>query len=102
MVIHDGDTLRTAGVKMKVSEQGSEALRGLEVGKFGPWKEKGEFTEKIPFLSEVLAIIPDGKRLVIEIKCGPEVLPKLKEVIGEAGKNPEQTMIIGFDYETMK
>lgn len=102
VVIHDKDTQRTAGIRMVVREQPLEILRELEVGKFGKWKEKGEFTEKIPLLSEVLAIVPDKRSLIIEIKCGPEILLPLKRVLDQSGKHPEQTMIIGFDYETVK
>lgn len=53
-------------------------------------------------LSEVLELIPDGKRLFIEIKCGPEILPELANVLKKSGKKPEQTVIIGFGYDTMK
>jgi glycerophosphoryl diester phosphodiesterase len=56
----------------------------------------------MPTLSEVLATIPNGKRLFIEIKCGSEILPELKRVLKAAGKKPEQTAIIGFSNETMR
>ena len=101
VVMHDYDTGRTGGVKKKVVDQTLEELRQQDIGKWGKWKDKG-FSEKIPLLQEVLALIPDGKRLFIEIKCGPEILPELARVLHEGGKKPEQTIIIGFGYETMK
>ena len=73
----------------------------MNVGDFGKWKDKG-YSEKIPTLDEVLALIPEGRRLFIEIKCGPEILPELENTFKRAKKKPEQTVIIGFGYETMK
>jgi glycerophosphoryl diester phosphodiesterase len=101
VVIHDATTARTSGVTNKVAKSTFDELRRLEVGKFGPWKDKG-FSERIPALAEVLALIPHGKRLFIEIKCGPEVLPELANVLRQAGKKPEQTVLIGFDYDTVR
>ncbi len=101
VVIHDGTTVRTGGVTNKISDQTFDELRRLDVGKWGKWKDLG-FSEKIPSLVEVLELIPDGKRLFIEVKCGPEILPELETVLRHAGKRPEQTVIIGFGYETMQ
>ncbi len=101
VVMHDFDTARTGGVPKKVAEQTLEELRQQDIGKWGEWKDKG-FSEKIPLLSEVLELIPEGKRLFIEIKCGPEILPELERVLKAAHKKPKQTVIIGFGYETMK
>lgn len=100
VVIHDGNTKRTTGVDGKVPEKTMEELRALDGGFYQKeWRGKGV---KLPMLSEVLALIPDGKRLFIEIKCGPEVLPALEKVLKESHKKPEQTVIIGFGYETMR
>lgn len=101
VVIHDGTTRRTAGVTNRVARTAFADLRHLEVGKWGPWKDK-RFSEKIPSLEEVLPLIPRGKRLFIEIKCGPEVLPELERVLRHGHKKPGQTVLIGFNYETMR
>jgi glycerophosphoryl diester phosphodiesterase len=101
IVIHDSNTYRTTGVSNKVATATFDDLRRLDAGQFGKWKGKG-FSEKLPSLAEVLAIIPEGRRLFIEIKCGPEVLPELGRVLNRAGRKPEQTVLIGFGYETMK
>ncbi len=100
-VIHDGDTRRITGISNRVAEAPFADLRRLEAGQWGKWTNKA-FSEKIPALEEVVAIIPKGKRLFIEIKCGPEILPQLKAVIKRAGKKPAQTVLIGFNYETMR
>ena len=101
VVMHDGNTARTAGVTNNISEYTLEQFRKLEVGQWGPWKGKG-FCEQIPLLEEVLTLIPEGKRIFIEIKCGPEILPELERVLDRAQKPPAQTVIIGFGYETMR
>lgn len=98
VVIHDKDTKRLAGVDRLVSEQTLEELRKLDVGKWKNEKFSGEWP---PLLGEVLATIPDGKRLFIEVKCGPEVVPELVRELREAGKKPEQTAVIGFSADAM-
>lgn len=100
VVMHDADTKRTGGVSKKVAQQTLDQLRQQDVGKWGKWKGKG-FSEKIPRLDEVLPLIPDGHRLFIEIKCGPEILPELENNFERIGPVPAQTVIIGFGYDTM-
>lgn len=97
MCIHDENTKRTTGVDYIVKETLSETLRTLDAGSFKDPAFKGE---KIPFLEEILAAIPKGKGLVIEIKCGKEVLPILKKVLEKAGRN-KNISIIAFDFQTI-
>jgi glycerophosphoryl diester phosphodiesterase len=97
MVIHDSNTRRTSGKDYLIGETNSEILRSLDVGSFKNEKYKGE---KIPFLEEIISTVPDGKELVIEIKCGIEVLPPLKEVLNTYGKN-KKFVFIAFDFETI-
>jgi glycerophosphoryl diester phosphodiesterase len=101
VVLHDKDTLRIGGPKKKPAEQTLEDLRAFEVSQWGKWKGS-QFHEKIPLLEEVLAILPSGKKLVIEIKCGPEALPELQKVLRESGKKPDQINLISFGYETIR
>ena len=101
VVIHDADTARTSGVTNQIGEQTLAELRVLDFGRWGPWRDRG-FSERIPLLEEVLAVIPEGKRLFIEIKCGPEILPELQLVLARAQKRPQQIAIIGFNLETMR
>ncbi len=101
VVMHDADTARVSGVTNKIAETTLADLRRLEIGRWGKWKTKG-FSEMIPTLDEVLAMLPQGKQLFIEIKCGPEVLPHLGRVMKMGRKNPQQLVLIGFNYETMR
>jgi glycerophosphoryl diester phosphodiesterase len=99
VVMHDASAKRTAGVDRKVSELTLEEWRALDAGVWKGPKWKGE---KPPTLAEALATIPDGKRMFIEIKCGPEVLPELERVMKDSGKKSEQLVLIGFSYDTMR
>jgi glycerophosphoryl diester phosphodiesterase len=95
IVIHDNDTKRTTGELYKVSETNSEVLRRLDAGL---WKNVDYKGEKLPFLEEMIATIPEGNLMVIEIKCGKEVLPVLKTIAEASGKK-QQLVFIGFGWE---
>jgi glycerophosphoryl diester phosphodiesterase len=101
VAIHDADLSRTAGTPIKVAEHSLDELREFNVGNWGRWAGKG-YDERIPALQEVLALMPKGKRLVAEIKCGPEILPPLARLLHASHLEPQQTVLIGFGYETMR
>ena len=97
VVIHDETTLRTSGQDDRVAETPALDLRRLDVGSLKAKKYTGE---KIPFLEEVLDTLPPGKKLFVEVKCGPEILPYLKDVLINCGKK-SQVMVISFDYDVV-
>ena len=99
MVIHDKDTKRTClgNKNMKVADTPSEVLREMDAG---AWKDEKYTGEKIPFLSEIIETVPPQKTLVVEIKCGSEVLPHLKRVVEKSGKQ-DQIVFIAFGWDTI-
>jgi len=97
VIIHDNTTERTTDANLEVKETDSTQLRALDAGS---WRSPEYAGEKIPFLSDVLASLPAGRRLFIEVKCGREVIPFLKDVIAVTGKS-SQLVIICFDLETI-
>lgn len=97
VIMHDGNTKRTTGESYKFSETNSDVLRTLDAGSWKDQKYKGE---KIPFLEELIATTPKGKKIVIEIKCGPEIFPVLKQVVEKCGKK-KQLIFIAFDWNTI-
>jgi glycerophosphoryl diester phosphodiesterase len=98
VVIHDATTKRTAGgVDLEVKESTADQLRALDVGSF---KAKEFAGERIPFLAEVVQSIPPKQKLYIEIKCGKEILPALRQLLVESGKM-SQVVILGFSLETV-
>lgn len=94
MVMHDANTLRTCGVALDISATDSARLRELDAGKFKGAQWQGE---PIPFLSEVVATIPDGKFLVVEIKSGPEIISALNRI----SFNPRKVKFISFDLRVL-
>jgi glycerophosphoryl diester phosphodiesterase len=99
VVIHDANTRRVGGRNRKVAVQTLAELKQLDIGS---WKGEQWAGERIPTLAELLAIIPERKRLFIEIKCGPEIAPRLGQVLHAAHKRPNQTVLISFNYEVMQ
>jgi len=94
---HDANTKRTSGQSFIISETNSGKLRKLDVGSFKDEKYKGE---KLPFLDDIIQTVPAGKELVIEIKCGSEVLPFLEKIIRKYEKDIIFTFI-AFDLQTI-
>ncbi len=96
VVIHDSSTLRTGKVARKVSDQTLAELRSLDVGR---WKGRQWSGEKIPTLEEVLATVPRDRRLFIELKCGPEGVPGLAEIVRTCGRPLTTLVAISFSLE---
>jgi glycerophosphoryl diester phosphodiesterase len=98
MVIHDKDTRRTcAGKSFIIKNTPSEVLRDLDAGS---WKDPGFKGEKIPYLEEIIETIPEGKKLVVEIKCGSEIIPHLERVMAKTPKSAH-VIFISFGWETI-
>jgi glycerophosphoryl diester phosphodiesterase len=91
-VIHDDSTKRTASANFKVADHSLGELQKLDAGSFKGVRWRGE---KIPSLEEVIAAMPTDKRLLIEIKTGPEAVPELARVIRVSGK-AKQMLIHSF------
>jgi len=75
VVMHDATAERTAGDERKISEMS---------------------------LDEILALIPPGKRLYIEVKCGREIVPELVCALERAGKPGREVSIISFDWDLLR
>ncbi|MDD4279077.1 MAG: glycerophosphodiester phosphodiesterase family protein [Candidatus Sumerlaeales bacterium] len=99
MVMHDGNTSRTTAGKISVdiAKTSSSELRKIDVGS---WYNKKYASETLPFLEELIELVPPGKKLYVEIKCGSEVLPFVDEIFTKSGKR-NQMVIIGFGLDTM-
>lgn len=99
MVIHDNDTKRTCSGKknLGIADSPSVLLRDLDAG---IWKGQEFKGEKIPYLSEIMETVPEGKTLVVEIKCGVEVLTALARIF-ERNEKSKQIVFICFDWKTI-
>lgn len=96
--IHDENMKRTAGDPRRVSELTFDQIRELDVG---AWRGEQFRGERAPLLAEVLATVPDGKLVFIELKDGPEIVPVLKQDLDALTFNREQIVVIAFDATTI-
>ncbi|HEY3392489.1 MAG TPA: glycerophosphodiester phosphodiesterase family protein, partial [Lacipirellulaceae bacterium] len=62
----------------------------------GLWKGPRWQGERMPTMSEVLAAVPQGKKIFIELKSGPEIVAPMAEAIAASSLAPEQIVIISF------
>jgi glycerophosphoryl diester phosphodiesterase len=72
-------------------------LRALDAG---AWKGDRWRGEKTPSLEEVLSLVPRGKKVVIELKAGPEIVPPLAEVLQDSAVAGEDILLISLVDET--
>lgn len=99
-VMHDRTTLRTTGVDRAVAETPMAELATLNAG----WHKGGKFTrepEPIPTLPQVLALVPPGKRIFIEVKepDRERMLPVLQADLAAAALEPALVTVMSFDFE---
>ncbi|MDT8392086.1 MAG: glycerophosphodiester phosphodiesterase [Lentisphaeria bacterium] len=97
--IHDPDTQRVAGERLIVAESTLAELRSLDVGACRGDEYRGCL---IPTLAQVLATVPEQKKIYVEIKCGNEIIPKLLDEIKESRLTPDQAVFISFNAQLLK
>ena len=108
---HDKDTKRLAGQPLTIANATLEELRQLDVGSIQPQAEvdtlrtwSGDKFQgvRIPAIAEVFATVPPGKKMFIEIKCGPEIIDPLLRELASSGLTPDQVVVIAFDSAMLK
>ena len=93
-VLHDPHTGRIAGRKLVVADMPWAGLRDLDVGS---WKDPRFAAERIPLLRDVLDALPAGKRILIEVKCGPEAIPPLARLLAARPGLEERVTVMSFN-----
>ena len=108
---HDKDTKRLAGQQLAIADATLEELRQLDVGSIQPqareralrsWSGDQYKGTRIPTIAEVFATVPAGKKIFIEIKCGPEIIDSLLRELASSGLTHEQVIVICFDSALLK
>ena len=94
--LHDADTGRCSGVQLAVAAASLSELKRLDVG---AWKGKCWQGERIPTLAEVLGRLPTGKIFFIELKCGPEIIAPLRQILLVGGVPLEKLRLLTFDAQ---
>jgi glycerophosphoryl diester phosphodiesterase len=95
---HDNDTERISGEKLSITGTPFDRLRRLDVGL---WKGARWQGERMATMSEVLAAVPEGKKIFIELKSGPEIVAPMAEAIAASSLSPEQIVIISFNEDAV-
>ena len=96
--LHDPDTKRVAGKKLLAREAAFEELRALDVGS---WKGPEWKGERMPILQEVLAAVPEGKQIFIELKSSREVVGPMAKILAASKLRPEQIVVISFHADAI-
>ncbi|HEY0946284.1 MAG TPA: glycerophosphodiester phosphodiesterase [Opitutaceae bacterium] len=99
IVLHDKSLKRTTGRDAPVVDVTLAEARTLDAGS---WKSPRFAGEKLPTLAEQFALVPPGKRLLVEIKTGPEIVPELARMLAAAGASEATVKIISFNYDSLK
>ena len=96
---HDKDTKRLTGKKMEVAKTSFADLQKPDVGK---WKNEKFLGTRMPLIRDVFATIPKGKKIFVEVKCGPEIVEPLIKEIEKSGLKDDQLVLICFNQDVIK
>jgi glycerophosphoryl diester phosphodiesterase len=96
--IHDEDTGRVCKQNLVVRDSTLKELKALDLD----YKGTENLQIKIPTLAEVLEILPDGKKIFIEVKCGSEIVKPLLGELSRSKLNSNDAVIISFNEEVIK
>jgi glycerophosphoryl diester phosphodiesterase len=99
VIFHDSNTKRLTSENHVVSETNYSVLKNLSI-KLKSTNSSYFKGQKIPLLEDALKTLPEDKLLVIEIKCGKEVLPELDKVIKKHWKTGN-IAFISFGFKTI-
>ena len=97
--VHDKKTKKVADQNLEVVQSTLKELQALDVGS---WKDDKFRGTRIPPLTEVFATVPKGKKIFVEVKCGPEIIPALTGEIDRSGLSHDQVVLICFNAEVIR
>ncbi len=98
VVIHDNNTSRVGNLNKRINKT---LLRDLKKVDVGLHKDKTWKGEKIPTLLEVLKTIPSDGKLIVEIKCGTEIIIPLVKLLSSVEISLTQIEIIAFNRKVL-
>ena len=103
---HDSDLKRTTGGanSSKCSEvTWADTLSKLDVGSWGKWKDSKFAGTPPALLEDVLALAKNGRRIYLEIKSGPEIVPVIKAILSSQNNaTPDNVLFICFNQSVCK
>jgi glycerophosphoryl diester phosphodiesterase len=95
VLLHDATTRRTANRSLEVARSTLAELQTLDAGS---WKAAAFAGERIPTLDAAITAVPAGRRLLVEIKCGPEIFPAIATALAAAARPPATYVLMSFDF----
>ena len=103
---HDRDLKRTTdGANTSKCEDvtWADTLSKIDVGSWGKWKGSRYTGTPPALLEDVLALARDGRKVYLEIKSGPELVPVIKAILSSQGNaNPGNVLFIAFSKEVCR
>lgn len=102
---HDKNLKRTtAGANTNACADVTWAeLEKLDVGGWGKWKGSKFEGTRPALLEEVLALARDGRKIYVEVKPGPEIVPYIKKIVdGQRKATPANTVFICGNTNTCR
>lgn len=98
VLLHDESTARTTRQNLAVADQMWDAIRLLDAGS---WKSPRYRMTTIPLLRDILKMLPSGREIWIEIKCGAEIIPALQRDLDVQRLPPSSVGFLGFSAHLM-
>ena len=95
---HDANTRKRAKQDLVLAKATLAQVRALDVG---AWKEEKWKGTRIPTLTEVLDTIPADGEFFLEVKCGPEIVGPMLEILDGHAIAEEKVTIISFNRDVI-
>ena len=102
---HDDNLKRTTGGANKnaCKDVTWDELQNVDVGNWGKWKDSHFKGTRPALLEEVLALARDGRRIYVEVKPGPKIVPAIKDIFAaQSNATSANTLFISFNEESCK
>ncbi len=96
--IHDETTGRTTKKNLVVADSTLEQLKALDVGS---WVSPQWSGQRIQTLHEVLAVVPEGKLLFLEVKSGVKTVEPLSRALKESDGTPQRVLLLATDHDVL-
>ena len=104
-MFHDANLSRTTGgaCTKACGEVTWDEIKDLDVGGWGKWAGSAFSGTKPALLADVLPLARDGRRIYLELKPGPEIVPYVKEVFdAQRAATPDNLLFITFTRATCR
>ncbi|MDB5326377.1 MAG: Glycerophosphoryl diester phosphodiesterase [Phycisphaerales bacterium] len=95
---HDATTKRCGDRDLTIATTSLKPLCRVDVGR---WKSPRFAGERLPTLAEVLAVVPRGRRIFIELKTGPEIVSFVQAVLRDGPVPASRVTLISFNALTV-